>query len=375
LQALRSGSVVGLHGKANMSKVQWKQTKVQFLLKDEISGRYYARFYQDGKSVWRTLKTDVFEVAKYRLAEKLKASRSVAKVTKTVELGKGTVEQVAKLYLAKVSNDPSIKETTRHYYEQIVKAILESWPELKTAKPKDISKADCEAWAKRYSDQYSIPRYNNSIDCLRKIFDVAIEQGTLYRNPAADLTKQTPERKHIELPSPEEFAAIVKSVRGAGSGWSDPCADLIEFLAFTGCRIKEAKNVKWDDVKTNGIWIHGGEIGTKSRESRFLPMNTRLETLIADLRANPRYRRTSRDDQHLLAVSECQKAINSACTRLNVKRFTHHDLRHLFATRAIESGIDVPTVANWLGHKDGGALLMKTYSHLLLIGKGMPFWM
>jgi hypothetical protein len=26
--------------------------------------------------------------------------------------------------------------------------------------------------------------------------------------------------------------------------------------------------------------------------------------------------------------------------------------------------VDIPTVARWLGHKDGGALLMKTYSHL-----------
>jgi integrase len=348
-----------------MSKVQWKQTKVQFLLKDEISGRYYAKFYRDGKAVWRTLKTDVFEVAKYRLAVELKVFRSAGKVAKTVELGKGAVEQAADLYLAKMRNDPSIKETTRHYYGQIVKAILGSWPELKTAKPKDISKADCEAWAKRYSDRYSIPRYNNSIDCLRKIFDVAIEQGALYRNPAAGLTKQTPERKHIELPKPDEFAAIVKSVRGAGSGWSDSCADLIEFLAFTGCRIKEAKNVRWDDVKADGIWIHGGESRTKNKESRFFPMNTRLEALIADLHADPRYRRTERDDRYLLAVSECQKAIDSACTRLGIKRFTHHDLRHLFATRAIESGIDIPTVAGWLGHKDGGALLMKTYSHLL----------
>jgi hypothetical protein len=39
-------------------------------------------------------------------------------------------------------------------------------------------------------------------------------------------------------------------------------------------------------------------------------------------------------------------------------------LRHYFATCAIESGLDVPTVARWLGHKDGGALLMKIYSHL-----------
>jgi len=35
-------------------------------------------------------------------------------------------------------------------------------------------------------------------------------------------------------------------------------------------------------------------------------------------------------------------------------------LRHLFATRCIESGVDIPTVSRWLGHKDGGALAMKS---------------
>jgi hypothetical protein len=26
--------------------------------------------------------------------------------------------------------------------------------------------------------------------------------------------------------------------------------------------------------------------------------------------------------------------------------------------------VDIPTVSRWLGHKDGGALAMKTYGHL-----------
>ena len=37
---------------------------------------------------------------------------------------------------------------------------------------------------------------------------------------------------------------------------------------------------------------------------------------------------------------------------------------HLFATRCIESGVDIPTVSRWLGHKDGGGLAMKVYGHL-----------
>jgi hypothetical protein len=56
--------------------------------------------------------------------------------------------------------------------------------------------------------------------------------------------------------------------------------------------------------------------------------------------------------------------MENAAGRLSIPRITHHDLRHLFATRCIESGVDIPTVSRWLGHKDGGALAMKTYGHL-----------
>src|ERR1700691_225852 len=65
-----------------------------------------------------------------------------------------------------------------------------------------------------------------------------------------------------------------------------------------------------------------------------------------------------------MQVLECQKSIHRAAKLHGVARFTHHDLRHLFATRCIESGVDIPTVSRWLGHKDGGALAMKTYGHL-----------
>jgi len=69
-------------------------------------------------------------------------------------------------------------------------------------------------------------------------------------------------------------------------------------------------------------------------------------------------------DTPVMRVWECQKSIDRASKVLGLKRITHHDLRHLFANRCIESGVDIPTVSRWLGHKDGGALAMKVYGHL-----------
>ena len=101
--------------------------------------------------------------------------------------------------------------------------------------------------------------------------------------------------------------------------------------------------------------------GTKNWELRRVP-------LIPDARALFERMRSERQgeplDARVFLVGECQKALDHACNKVSIERITHHDLRHLFATRCIESGVDIPTVSRWLGHKDGGALAMKTYGHL-----------
>jgi integrase len=80
-----------------------------------------------------------------------------------------------------------------------------------------------------------------------------------------------------------------------------------------------------------------------------------------------RMRATRQDEPpsaKVFRVREAQKAIDGACEKLGIPRITHHDMRHLFATVCIESGVDIPTISRWLNHKDGGALAMRTYGHL-----------
>jgi integrase len=69
-------------------------------------------------------------------------------------------------------------------------------------------------------------------------------------------------------------------------------------------------------------------------------------------------------EKPVMRVFEYQKSIDRAAKLTGAKRITHHDSRHLFATRCIENGVDIPTVSRWLGHQDGGALCMKTCGHL-----------
>ena len=68
--------------------------------------------------------------------------------------------------------------------------------------------------------------------------------------------------------------------------------------------------------------------------------------------------------ERVASIKEAQKSMDRAAGKVGMARITHHDLRHFFATICIESGVDIPTVSRWLGHRDGGVLAMKTYGHL-----------
>jgi integrase len=133
---------------------------------------------------------------------------------------------------------------------------------------------------------------------------------------------------------------------------------------FGGFRKSEASNVTWGDIDLDRgfITVRGDtKTGTKNSEVRRVPIIAEMRVLLEKLQSErPERKLTDR----VMDVSECQKAMTRASTELGIKRLTHHDLRHLFATRCIESGVDIPTVSRWLGHKDGGALAMKVYGHL-----------
>jgi integrase len=341
----------------------WETTRVQYLVRHK-SGRYYARVFVGGKEVWKSLKTTHFSVAQAKLAEFLKEHRRRVRNGNGEVSAKMTFGEAAATHLQNLDDNPSIKPRTRHYWRQRLAALLKSWPTLAETQIRKITPADCKKWASIFSKTASPTNYNNTVALLRHILNVAIEAGVIYANPAVPLKRAAIRAKEIALPSTEKFHALLEEMRAAHSRDSRNCADFAAGLAFTGCRLGEACEIEWRDVdfEKGELVVRGNAVtGTKNWELRRVP-------LIPDARALFKGMRSERADEPLDAkvflVRECQKSLDRACKKIGTDRIVHHDLRHLFATRCIESGVDIPTVSRWLGHKDGGALAMKTYGHL-----------
>lgn len=278
--------------------------------------------------------------------------------------GKLTFGDAVGIYEQRLKADQRLKPTSKHYRSRLIQALLKSWPGLNLTDIRKISEADCLEWAAKFGKEYSSTVYNNTVGTLRHVFDISIKAGARYGNPANAVRKVRVRSKALNLPEHDKFLELVETIENAGGRYSRDCADLVRFLAFGGFRKGEASLIKGSDCdfKKGEIIVRGSpETGTKNWEIRRVPMIPDMRVLLERLRSECA---EGWSDKPVMEVQECQKALDSACRKLKIQRITHHDLRHLFATRCIESGVDIPTVSRWLGHKDGGALAMKVYGHL-----------
>jgi integrase len=352
----------------NRTISQWQKTPVANLLRHVQSGNYYARIRVRGKLIWKSLKTDRITVAKLRLSDFHKEERQRAATHNAVTRGQMTFGDALAAFQRKLESNPNIKPKTKEYYEFRVKALIESWPDLKAKDVSKISRSECESWSVTNAKKTSSSSHNHTVGLLRQVFEIAIEAGARYDNPAL-AAKRVKERaqKQIKLPESSQFEVLVKEIENSGSGFAKPSAELVQFLAYGGFRKSEAQNITWEDCdfERGRITVRGSpETGLKGRqagETRVVPMIPDMRRLLETIQTE---QPNARPNHRIMRVTECKRSITSACKKLGIPRFTHHDLRHLFATRCIEAGVDIPTVARWLGHRDGGALAMKTYGHL-----------
>jgi integrase len=328
------------------------------------NGNYYGRIRVNGKLIRASLKTDVWSTAKLRLAELMKGARE--------ERGKvpsPKFSEALEIYERELKADTNMKPRSKGYRLDCIIKLQRTWPELPELRLDEITAQQCKDWATKLNAEISGQYYNNMIGTLRLVIDRGIRDhkektGIKLENPASELRRVRIKQRDLKLPEPAHFKMLVENLRKKSGGWGPRVADLIEFLAYSGMRIKsEALWVKWDDIdwKRKEVIVRGDPVtATKNGEIRRVPIIKDLEKLLIRLKDELGEIKTER----ILQVSRGYESLTRACKEVGIPRLRHHDFRHLFATRCIESGVDIPTVSRWLGHKDGGALAMKTYGHL-----------
>jgi len=208
-----------------------------------------------------------------------------------------------------------------------------------------------------YAAATSPTRYNGCLALIRRTYERAIEAGHVASNLPISLKRIRPKPLKMALPTAESFAKVVADILSQRKSHSKATAAAVEFLAYTGLRISEAQSIQWQDIKDDHLIVRTA----KNEEMRQVPLIRAALDLLARLRA---VGIPTGDNDPVMLIKSPRIALDGSCARLGINHLRVHDLRHIFATRCIEANVDLPTLAGWLGHKDGGVLCAKVYGHL-----------
>jgi len=159
------------------------KTRVQHVYRHRDSGRYYVRGYRQGKEIWKALGTTSAEVARAQAPRVLGEINKVRTLSGSLLAGRSTVGEAAEIYKAEVETDVTIKQSSKDYRLETIRAVFKSWEGLAEAQLSQITEPKCREWAKRFLNSKGAPgpgwkgerkgtlsasRYNNSVDSLRK---------------------------------------------------------------------------------------------------------------------------------------------------------------------------------------------------------------
>ncbi len=337
--------------KTKRKSTRLKKSKLENLFRHE-NGTYYARVKVNGKSKERSLRTEDYNLAASLMPETLKELRGAAEEHRAGTLAEALDAEAHR-------EDPDLKPATRHYYQQLAKSITLTLPEpIANKRLPQVTVADLRTWRDQHAKGASNTRHNGALALLRRVWNRAIERREAATNPADALKRLQPVKRKWQPPTREEFAELVSSILAQGKSHSKASAAAVEFLAYTGLRISEAQAVVWGDIQDD----HLIRRSAKNDMIGSVPLIPAAKALLTRLKDSGVPHKPT---DPVLLIKSPRIALEAACERLKLEHIRVHDLRHIFATRCLESGVDFPTLAGWLGHKDGGILAAKDYGHLV----------
>ena len=105
---------------------------------------------------------------------------------------------------------------------------------------------------------------------------------------------------------------------------------------------------------------------TKSHRTRVIPFPKQLLPIFKELKALSKSGYVIENGKgEQMSVRSYQRSFELLIDKLGVSKLSFHALRHTFATRALESGMDVKTLSEVLGHKSATVTLNR-YAHSMM---------
>jgi excisionase family DNA binding protein len=252
------------------------------------------------------------------------------------------------------------------YLEDYAKANKRSWrtdgsylkamKEYFGARPVDeITAFDLEKYkTRRLEEGVKKSTVNRCLAILRRMFNLAIAWGHMKENPMKGV-RLFSEKDNLKerILTPEEEVRLLETC-------APHLREIILVAVNSGMRRGEILGLRWQDVDFDNRILKVER--SKSGKQRFIEMNSAVVGLLRQRRIkNPGPGYVFLNPNTGRAFVDVKTGFIAACRRAGIKDLRFHDLRHTFATRLIEAGVDIVTVRDLLGHSS--VRLTERYTH------------
>jgi integrase len=325
----------------------WKRSGVG-LYCYQPTGIYFARVRFGGKLYRRALSTSDYTLARRKLAD----FRNGLERTDATK-GKTSLAKMLDAYETTLSGAASTMEKKR----AVLARLRQTWFGCDSLPLRTITPSQVSAWLSKHYGSQSASYNNAALSVIRTVLEMAVKDRIIAQNPAAGLKYRKRSRPIRLTPTFEQFKAIVADIRSQRfNREAEQSGDFIEFIGLAGLGQAEAAA-----ITRAHVYLEAGQITLyrcKTDTGFVIPIYPQVRPLVEKRCKGKAH------NQRLFSINEAKKALRNACKRLGFPQFTHRSLRRMFITRAIERGIDVKVISEWQGHRDGGKLILQTYSHV-----------
>lgn len=236
-------------------------------------------------------------------------------------------------------------DTVKHYMNAALDFFGDRFIDSITYADLQNFKTEIELRPTRHRRRRSISDTNHYLKRLRRLFNVAIEQGWLVSNPFARGSALIKESFEVErtrtLSVGDEQRLLAQCVK-----WRKHLRPLIVFAIETACRRSEIQKLRWSSVNLQGRYIKIESSTTKTLRPRLVPVTNRLAQTLAELWDNS----TRRHSAFVFGPADFKKSFNNAVSDAGLSDLHFHDLRHTGTSRMIQKGIPIAEVMKITGH-------------------------